>query len=111
MATSRSEKPRWDKRLRVLSLAGVIVKRFQHPAPSAERILDSFQEENWVERIDDPLTPLPSREEARRLRNQIQALNRRLTRPIIRFAMDGTGKGIRWFRLDVQSQSLPHSTD
>ena len=62
----------------------------------AERILAAFEEEGWKERIDDPLPPLAGRREANRLRNEVQALNQRLEKPVIRFIMDGTGLGICW---------------
>jgi hypothetical protein len=63
----------------------------------AELILTAFQEEDWAERIDDPLTPLCNgNAQSNRLRNQVQALNRRLDEKLIRFCMDGTGQGICW---------------
>src|SRR5947207_475841 len=36
----------------------LLVKHFRRPAPNQYLILDVFQEENWPERIDDPLPRL-----------------------------------------------------
>jgi len=89
-------KPKWTKKLHEISYDGVILHRFGRPAPVAELILDAFHEQNWVCRIDDPLRPIPGRKESERLRRQIEALNLRLNKPLIRFFMDGTGTGICW---------------
>jgi len=89
-------KPHWDAALRRLWFGNILVKEFRRIAPVAARILEAFEEEKWAEQIDDPLTPRPGREEKSRLRNEIQALNRRLDVNCIQFLMDGTGQGIRW---------------
>jgi hypothetical protein len=59
-------------------------------------ILDAFEEEGWPDHIDEPLPPLDGGRESDRLRKEVYALNRRLTNPLLRFSMDGTGQGIRW---------------
>ena len=89
-------KPRWDRELHRLWLGEMLVKHFRRPAPMADLILSAFEEEEWDERIDDPLPPLIGGHEGNRLRNQIHALNRRLDRRLIRFYLDGTGQGICW---------------
>lgn len=88
--------PSWDKAARKLTFGNHLLHRFHHPAPMAEIILDTFEEEGWPEHIDDPLAPLDGRREPDRLRKQIYALNRRLQNPLIKFCMDGTGQGLRW---------------
>jgi hypothetical protein len=89
--------PHWDIELRKLWVGDILIKVFRHPAPMAELILTAFQEDGWRERIDDPLTPLCNgNTESNRLRNQVQALNRRMDRKLIQFYLDGTGQGICW---------------
>jgi hypothetical protein len=89
-------RPLWVKRSRKMVFDGLLVHRFQRPAPIAEMILDAFEEEGWPERIDDPLPPHNSGREQDRLRKEIYALNHRLKNPLIRFFADGTGQGICW---------------
>jgi DNA-binding CsgD family transcriptional regulator len=91
-----SLRPSWNKESRKLSFGGLVVHRFRRPAPVVEMILSAFAEECWCDRIDDPLPPLKGRREADRLRKEIYALNRRLALPLIRFSLDGTGRGICW---------------
>lgn len=79
---NNDQKPLWEQELRELWFQGCLVKRFRRPAPIAKRILDTFAEQNWAPRIDDPLTPIRGRSQATRLRNAVAALNRRLDRPL-----------------------------
>jgi hypothetical protein len=95
-ARSDGDTPHWDRQRRELWLGQTLVKRFRRPAPMAMRILDAFAESQWAHRIDDPLTPNRRGQQRERLRHEIQALNRRLDNPLIRFSMDGTGQGIIW---------------
>jgi hypothetical protein len=59
------------------------------PAVNVVKVLDAFEEENWPERIDDPLDP-------GKLAESIRSLNVNLT--AIQFVRDGTGGGIYWVR-------------
>lgn len=88
--------PRWDDETRELWYGNILVKRFSRPAPIAARILRTFQQGGWPRKIDDPLLPLPTNRESKRLRNEVAALNRRLDNKVIRFFMDGTGQAICW---------------
>ena len=90
------EVPRWDSNCRRLYLGDIVIKQFRRKAPVAEAILCAFEEEGWKSRVDDPLPPLTDRREPDRLRNEVQALNRRLDKRLIHFFMDGTGEGICW---------------
>ena len=95
---------RWDIGLRKLWLGAILIKAFRRRAPMVELILTAFQEEDWTERIDEPLVPLCNgNNEPNRLRNQVQALNRRMDQKLIRFLLDGTGQGICWQRVVVVS--------
>jgi len=88
--------PTWDGDRRVLSLAGVIVKRFARPAENQQAILAAFQEESWPAKIDDPLTPVEEMDSKRRLNDAIKSLNHHQSHHLILFRGDGTGQGITW---------------
>jgi len=57
LRTLKDSKPRWDGDTRTLWFGDSVCKRYTRPAPSQEKILTSFQEEGWPNRIDDPLDP------------------------------------------------------
>jgi hypothetical protein len=82
-------KPHWNKVRGDLLLGGRAIKHVQNigQATNVVKVLDSFQEEGWPEKIDDPL-------DAGKLRETLRSLNENLTE--IRFGGDGTGEGIRW---------------
>jgi hypothetical protein len=103
-----NQRPHWDSDSRTLWFTGLLIKRFRRPAPVAETILNAFQEEVWKPHIDDPLAPLPNRHEAARLRSEVEALNRRLDLPLIRFFMDGTGEGLCWAPVNATTSSPYH---
>jgi hypothetical protein len=91
--------PVWDAEHHELSLDSVVVKRFRTPAPIQERILATFEEDGWPERIDDPLPHVQGQDSKRRLHNAINCLNRSHLTRAIHFYGDGTGTGILWRRL------------
>ena len=95
-ALSNLNWPEWNDLRRELCMAGTVVKRFRVPAPNQETILQVFEEENWPERIDDPLPQTTSPEPKRRLHDTINALNRNQKSPLIRFYGDGRGEGVCW---------------
>lgn len=91
------ERPHWDPMHRVLTWRGGLVKRFRTPAPCQELILDTFQEEGWPARIDDPL---PGRGDSKvtqqRLHEAVRGLNRGQLAERIQFVRDGRGQGVCW---------------
>jgi hypothetical protein len=91
-----SVKPRWDAVRRELSLDGMIVKRFRVPARNQETILSVFEEEGWVEHIQDPLPVTQDIDAPTRLHDAINRLNRSQINPLLRFHGDGKGTGIFW---------------
>jgi hypothetical protein len=96
---SAAIKPRWDRAGRTLWLGADLVKRFIVPAGNQELILAAFQEEGWPSGIDDPLPRRGRTDPKRRVHDAIFKLNRCQTRPLIRFAGNGNGLGIRWERV------------
>jgi len=85
--------PSWYKDRGELTFQSKIIKRIRSVsvAKNVVLILDAFQEENWPDRIDDPLSPS---KEQQRLHEAIKRLNNNLE--MIRFRADGTGQGILW---------------
>lgn len=94
-ATS-APKPRWDGTRRELTSAGLIVKRFRVPARNQETILSVFEEEGWVEHIQDPLPIKHDIDAPTRLHDAINRLNRCQINPLLRFHGDGKGTGVFW---------------
>jgi len=97
--------PHWDRQRKELRLGTVLVKRFTRPAPNQELILDSFEEEGWPDRIDDPLPLRINQDPKERLHDAIKCLNRHCSLPLVHFQGDGTGRGVRW---ELQGRSSPH---
>ena len=89
------EKPRWDREARELTWGGMLVREVKRPhhAKNIVAILDAFERAGWPPRIDDPLRRHSSDERRRR---DVESLNKRLLRPAMRFACDGTGTGFLW---------------
>ena len=92
--TPKDSRPHWDPETRTLSLNGQVVKRFKWPAANQETVLNAFQEEDWPNRIDDPLPPKLEQDSKRRLADTIKCLNRKQDNLLIRFHGDGTGEGV-----------------
>jgi hypothetical protein len=92
--------PKWDRDRQELRFGTQIVKQFKVPAANQETILAAFDEENWPPRIDDPLPPQRDQDPKRRLHDTINSLNRNQKQPLIRFLGDGSGRGVRWERVE-----------
>jgi hypothetical protein len=95
-SSAAAAKPRWDVGQRILSLGGLVVKRFKRPAPHQELVIASFQELNWDRHIDDPIPPEKEMDPKERLHDTIKKLNRGQLNPLLRFYGDGTGRGVCW---------------
>ncbi len=89
-------KPRWDRLHRKLHFGHVLVKRFRNPAPNQELLLAAFEESGWPEDVADPLPPLDRGSPVPRLQHTLQRLNSTLLRPVIRFALDPSGRRVTW---------------
>ena len=87
---------RWLSGDGTLFLGSQIVKRFTRPSPNQEKILATFEEEGWPERIDDPLPQANGIDPKRRLHDSIKWLNRNQATRLLKFSGDGSGEGVRW---------------
>ena len=88
--------PHWDQQCRVLRVGRYVVKQYKRPSPNQELVLAAFEEEDWPQRIYDPLPPQGEQEPKCRLHDTIKWLNRNQEHCLIRFLGDGTGQGVRW---------------
>ena len=95
-------KPEWNRDSGKLFFQGKLVRRVRvHSATNVCLILDAFQEDNWPDRIDDPLRQSC---DGQSLREAIRTLNKNIE--LIRFLADGTGEGVLWEALDCSR--APH---
>jgi hypothetical protein len=91
-----SLKPQWDAARRELSLGGRMVKQFHVPARNQELILSAFQEEDWPESIDDPLTGEIDIDPKTRLNDAVYRLNHKQLGCLLRFHVNRHGSGVCW---------------
>lgn len=95
-------KPCWNNDRSELSYRDVIIRRVHGKAKQVRLLLDAFEEDGWLERIDSPFDDGQTRREA------IASLNSGLV--AIRFKADGSGDGILWDLLPFPTESS-QSTD
>jgi hypothetical protein len=100
------EVPRWDAASRVLWLGSKLVKRLTVPAPNQELILGVFQEHSWPDCVNNPLPRSDEIDPKRRLHDTISRLNHSHACPLIHFAGNGSGTGVRWTRIGAITQQI-----
>ncbi len=90
--------PQYNGRIRELRVGKTVLKRFRRqPAPDQEELLGAFQQQNWQELIDDPLSHPAGVNRKRRRRDTVHNLNRSLKKRLIHFYTDGNGHiGWEW---------------
>jgi hypothetical protein len=88
--------PHWSRD--ELRLDGVLIKALAQAAPNQKAILTSFQEDDWVPQIDNPIPPVAGKENNQRLHDTLRRLNRKQEHPLmlIRFRSIHRGEAIRW---------------
>jgi hypothetical protein len=65
-------------------------------APNIVRLLRTFEKAGWPARIDDPFHRQRSDETRRR---DVETLNKRLLKPLLKFECDGNGTGFLWKKI------------
>ena len=90
-----SLRPKWDENNRELSVNGLVVKRYKHTADNQTRVLAAFQKHEWSTRVPNPLHRTDTHQ-------TLKELNK-LAPDKIRFRGDGTGKGLTWETVDLDS--------
>lgn len=84
--------PEWDKDMGELRWRGKVIRRVTiGRAQNVVTVLDAFQQQDWKQRIGDPLSRSVN---PCRLNDTVRSLNVGLTGII--FESDGTNTGIRW---------------
>ena len=97
--TSRpSAVPHWDEDARELRYLGQVVRVVKKPkqAHNIVGILRAFEAAGWPHRIDDPHRRKPSDQTRRR---DVENLNKRLLKPLLKFGCDGNGTGFLWKKI------------
>ena len=95
-------KPKYDIERRELRIAGQVVKRFRQPAKNQETVLKTFEEDDWPDRIDDPL-------KQGKLAETIRSLNDHMIREdLIRFSGDGSREAVLWTLVADAPVEHPH---
>ncbi|MEO8939673.1 MAG: hypothetical protein ABI453_03905 [Isosphaeraceae bacterium] len=87
--------PHWDRERSKLLLDGKVIREVSKQAKNILQILDTFEEDGWPDRIDDPISG-PPESQPTRCHEAVRSLNEGLK--MIRFRSDGTGAGITWER-------------
>ena len=97
-ARSTAAIPHWDDDARELRYRGQLVRVVKRPdqAHNIVAILRKFQEAGWPARIDDPFRRQSSDQTRRR---DVENLNKRLLKPLLKFACDGNGTGFLWKKI------------
>ena len=104
-----AQHPVWNPITRELRFGEQIIKQYRVPAENQIAVLNAFQEEQWPDRIDDPLPPKSELDRRIRLRETVKSLNRNQGERLLHFFADGTGCGICW-RLTASIVDGPHAT-
>jgi hypothetical protein len=92
--------PHWDRDRGELRVGSIIVKRFTMAAADQEMILAAFEEASWQASVENPLG-VCSDQAGSHLQEVVDALNRRQSRPLVRFFQDGSGQRVRWEFIDA----------
>ncbi len=87
-------RPEWDAGRRLLSYSGRLVKRVPRQATNQLRILDTFRDDGWEPRIDNPI---PGDAGGQRMRQTLNKLIRDQLWPALWFEADGDG--VCWWPL------------
>lgn len=93
-------KPQWDPDRRELTVEGDLIKVFRQPSETQEIVLTAFQEDGWINQIDDPLPRVNGSGDhvaKARLRKTVEHLNRAQRLPILFFSVAGNTQNARWF--------------
>ena len=98
--------PHWDEDARELRYLGQVVRVVKKPkqAHNIVGILRAFEEAGWPRRIDDPHRRKPSDQTRRR---DVENLNKRLLKPLLKFACDGNGTGFLWKKIAQPTAKKP----
>ena len=91
-------RPHWDEDARELRYRRQLVRVVKRPdqAHNIVAILRKFQDAGWPARIDDPFRRQSSDQTRRR---DVENLNKRLLKPLLKFECDGSGTGFLWKKI------------
>jgi hypothetical protein len=90
---------------RQLLVLGCLVREYSFPAMNQEIVLNSFEEQQWAQRIVNPFVGHGAQNAKKRQHNTLDRLNRNQVNPLLRFHGDGTGLGITWELLRLPKEN------
>lgn len=98
--------PHWDDDARELRYLGQLVRVVKSPkqAHNIVGVLRAFEAAGWPPRIDDPHRRKSNDETRRR---DVETLNKRLLKPLLKFACDGNGVGFLWKKIAPPKTKKP----
>jgi hypothetical protein len=90
--------PLWKPASRQLSVGALVLHEFPRRAVNQMRVLIVFQEDNWAERIDNPLPDTEEGTAGKHLKDVVARLNRcqRVKMLHFRFHTDDDGESVSW---------------
>ncbi|MBI3861042.1 MAG: hypothetical protein HY290_04020 [Planctomycetia bacterium] len=99
--SSSAQRPQWNAERRQLLFDNEVIMQLTGRHGNQELILQTFEEDNWPTRIDDPLPNRKAGDQKQRLRGAVEKLNARSLIPRIHFSCDGN-EGICWSLWDAR---------
>lgn len=85
----RTIQPKWDEGKRQFLIDGVVVKQYRHTAANQTAMLQTFENNDWAERVPNPSGDSEETQQTLKELNKLAPAN-------IRFRADGTGEGLVW---------------
>ncbi len=92
-------KPHWDRERRILSVEGHPIKVYRQPSEKQEIVLCAFEEDGWVDQIDDPLprgAAVGDQDAKTFLRKTVEHLNRAQHPATLHFSVAANGERVCW---------------
>jgi hypothetical protein len=90
--------PRYEAKPRELWVGDIVVRRYARTAWNQIAVLELFESQSWVPRIEDPLGTKFDPKYASRLKNTVSRLNHGQTTWLVHFHGHGIDRAISWER-------------
>jgi hypothetical protein len=89
-------KPSWNRETLKLSFNGMVIRKLRADADNVFKILDAYEEDGWVSKIDNPISGSPTTTHEDRLKDAVDSLNSRLKKNTITFEATDDGS-VQWY--------------
>ncbi len=98
-------RPTWDQSRRHLSVGTVVVRRFHGRVSQQEHLVIAFHEEEFADKIDDPLPPTPGVDSKDRLYRAVYRLSQSIDPPLIKLECTSLRTALYWEFVGKTSQT------